>query len=53
MVEARYDAVADFYETGWTDTYNDPVVVSLFEVLGPVSAQKALDVACGHVGPIE
>jgi SAM-dependent methyltransferase len=40
--------VADFYETGWTDTYNDPVVVSLFELLGPVSGQKALDVACGH-----
>ncbi|MGH7910249.1 MAG: class I SAM-dependent methyltransferase, partial [Candidatus Dormibacteraceae bacterium] len=48
MTGARYDAVADFYESGWTDTYDNPVMVSFFELLGSVSGRPVLDVACGH-----
>lgn len=48
MATARYDAVADFYETGWTDSYADSVSTALFELLGPVTALRLLDVACGH-----
>jgi SAM-dependent methyltransferase len=45
---ARYDAVADFYEAGWTDAYGDSVSVALFELLGAVVGLRVLDVACGH-----
>jgi SAM-dependent methyltransferase len=45
---ARYDAVADFYEDGWTDSYGDAVSVALFELLGPLHGSRVLDVACGH-----
>jgi len=48
MAHARYDAVADFYEAGWTDSYADSVSTALFDLLGPVSGQYLLDVACGH-----
>jgi ubiquinone/menaquinone biosynthesis C-methylase UbiE len=48
MPEARYDPIADFYQDGWKDVYDDPVIVSLFELLGPVTDQRVLDVACGH-----
>jgi len=48
VTEARYDAVAEFYQAGWTDTYDDPVVVDLFALLGSVDGQDVLDVACGH-----
>jgi 2-polyprenyl-3-methyl-5-hydroxy-6-metoxy-1,4-benzoquinol methylase len=48
MATARYDAVADFYETGWTDTYADSVSTALFELLGPVTGLHLLDAACGH-----
>jgi SAM-dependent methyltransferase len=45
---ARYDAVADFYQTGWPDTYTDPASVALFELLGPPADERVLDLACGH-----
>lgn len=48
MGSARYDAVADFYEDGWTDSYDDAVSLALFELLGPVRGSRVLDVACGH-----
>ena len=48
MANARYDAVADSYETGWTDAYADSVSTALFELLGPVTGLHLLDVACGH-----
>jgi ubiquinone/menaquinone biosynthesis C-methylase UbiE len=45
---ARYDDVADYYASGWTDDLTDPVTVSLFDVLGDVAGQRVLDGACGH-----
>lgn len=45
---ARYDDVAEYYASGWTDDLTDPVSVSLFELLGDVAGQRVLDVACGH-----
>ena len=48
MTEARYDSVADFYETGWSDSYDDPVSTALLDLLGPVVGLRVLDVACGH-----
>jgi SAM-dependent methyltransferase len=45
---ARYDAVADFYQAGWPDTYTDAVSVALFELLGPLAGTRVLDLACGH-----
>jgi SAM-dependent methyltransferase len=48
MREARYDDVADFYEMGWSDSYDDSVSVALLDQLGPLEGQEVLDVACGH-----
>ncbi|MFI7060206.1 class I SAM-dependent methyltransferase [Kribbella sp. NPDC050124] len=45
---ARYDEVADYYASGWTEDLRDPVTTSLFELLGDVSGKRVLDVACGH-----
>lgn len=47
MGEARYDAVADFYEASFSDPA-DPVVVALLDLLGPPSGLHVLDIACGH-----
>jgi hypothetical protein len=38
---ACYDAVADFYQAGWPDTYTDPTSVALFELLGPPVSLRA------------
>jgi SAM-dependent methyltransferase len=46
MAEARYDAVADFYVSGFGSA--DPVSQSLLGLLGPVAGRRVLDVACGH-----
>jgi SAM-dependent methyltransferase len=48
MTEARYDSVADFYEAGWADSYDDPVSAALLDLVGPVAGLAVLDVACGH-----
>ena len=48
MAEARYDAVADFYEAGWRDANDDPVSGRLFDMLGEVGGVRVLDLACGH-----
>jgi 2-polyprenyl-3-methyl-5-hydroxy-6-metoxy-1,4-benzoquinol methylase len=47
MVLARYDAVADFYVSGF-DSVDDSVSVALLDLLGPVGGLRVLDVACGH-----
>jgi SAM-dependent methyltransferase len=44
---ARYDAVADFYQAGFSDA-SDPVLLALLELLGPVDGRPVLDVACGQ-----
>ncbi len=48
MVEARYDAVADFYAEGWPDSGDDPVVRALLSLCGDVAGERVLDLACGH-----
>jgi SAM-dependent methyltransferase len=45
---ARYDAVADFYEVGFPDTYDDSATAGLLDVTGPVAGLDVLDLACGH-----
>ncbi len=45
---ARYDTVADFYATGWPDSYDDSVSAALFAEVGSVDGLRALDIACGH-----
>ena len=47
MVQARYDAVADFYINGF-GTIDDPASQALLDLLGPVAGLQILDVACGH-----
>jgi SAM-dependent methyltransferase len=47
MTEARYDAVADFYISGF-DSADDPASLALLDLLGPVAGLRVLDVACGH-----
>src|SRR3954447_16634109 len=46
MTLGRYDAVADFYEAGFSDV--DPVLATLLDLLGPVDRLRVLDLACGH-----
>ena len=48
MRPARYDAIADFYEQGWPDTYDDPVSTALLAGAGALDGRRVLDVACGH-----
>jgi SAM-dependent methyltransferase len=47
-VTARYDAVADFYEAGFPDEYDDSATAGLLDVAGPVAGLDVLDLACGH-----
>jgi SAM-dependent methyltransferase len=47
MTIARYDAVADFYVSGF-DSVDDAVSAALFDLAGPVTGLRVLDVACGH-----
>jgi ubiquinone/menaquinone biosynthesis C-methylase UbiE len=48
MLQARYDAVADFYQAGWADGCSDPISAALLDLIGPVDGLDVLDVACGH-----
>jgi SAM-dependent methyltransferase len=48
VTSARYDAVADFYEAGWPDSYDDEVSTTLFDLIGPLDGLAVLDLACGH-----
>ena len=47
MAEARYDAVAEFYVSGFGSA-DDPVSQALLGMLGPLAGKRVLDVACGH-----
>jgi ubiquinone/menaquinone biosynthesis C-methylase UbiE len=47
MAEARYDAVADFYISGF-HAIDDPASLALLDLLGPPAGLHVLDVACGH-----
>jgi ubiquinone/menaquinone biosynthesis C-methylase UbiE len=47
MPGARYDAVADFYDAGFSDP-RDPVLIALLDLLGSPGGMRVLDVACGH-----
>ena len=48
MVDARYDAVADFYAAGWPDSGDDPVARALLSLCGDVAGEQILNLACGH-----
>lgn len=47
VAEASYDAIAEFYASGF-DTIDDPATAALLELLGPPAGLRILDVACGH-----
>jgi 2-polyprenyl-3-methyl-5-hydroxy-6-metoxy-1,4-benzoquinol methylase len=47
MAQARYDAVADFYISGF-ESADDPASLALLDLLRPVAGLRVLDVACGH-----
>jgi len=47
VASARYDAVADFYDAGFSDVA-DPVVAAVLELLGPPAGLSVVDIACGH-----
>jgi ubiquinone/menaquinone biosynthesis C-methylase UbiE len=47
MPGARYDAVADFYDAGFSDP-GDPVLMTLLGLLGDAEGRRVLDLACGH-----
>jgi SAM-dependent methyltransferase len=47
MAEARYDAVAEFYVSGFGSA-GDAVSLALLDLLEPVAGRRVLDVACGH-----
>jgi SAM-dependent methyltransferase len=47
MAEARYDAVAGFYATGF-EALDDPASAALLELLGSPARLDVLDAACGH-----
>jgi ubiquinone/menaquinone biosynthesis C-methylase UbiE len=47
MSSARYDAVADFYDAGFSDP-RDPVLTAVLDLLGPPQDRRVLDLACGH-----
>jgi 2-polyprenyl-3-methyl-5-hydroxy-6-metoxy-1,4-benzoquinol methylase len=47
MAQARYDAVADFYVSGFGSA-DDPVSLNMLDLLGPIAGLRVLDVACGH-----
>jgi SAM-dependent methyltransferase len=44
---ARYDRVADSYAAE-NDSVEDPVSQSLLAMVGPLTGQRVLDIACGH-----
>lgn len=47
MAEARYDAIADFYVSGF-DSLGDPASEALLELLGSPAGMQILDIGCGH-----
>jgi 2-polyprenyl-3-methyl-5-hydroxy-6-metoxy-1,4-benzoquinol methylase len=47
MAHARYDDAAAYYVAHFNST-DDPVSLALLTLLGPLTGQRILDVACGH-----
>jgi len=47
MTDARYDAVADFYVSGF-NSVDDSVSRSLLSMAEPLAGSRVLDIACGH-----
>jgi SAM-dependent methyltransferase len=47
-VDARYDAVAEFYAEGFPDSDDEPVGQALLGLCGDVTGEQVLDLACGH-----
>src|SRR4051812_23094913 len=47
MRDARYDAVADFYDAGFSDP-RDPVLAALLDLLGPARGRRGPGLPCGH-----
>jgi 2-polyprenyl-3-methyl-5-hydroxy-6-metoxy-1,4-benzoquinol methylase len=47
MAEARYDAIAEFYQATFSRG-DDPDVARLLDLLGPPADLHVLDLACGH-----
>jgi len=47
MPEARYDAIAEFYVSGF-DSLDDPPSEALLELLGQPAGLRILDLGCGH-----
>jgi ubiquinone/menaquinone biosynthesis C-methylase UbiE len=45
---ARYDAIAEFYEQFAHDTYSDPPMAALLQLIGDITGLRLLDLACGH-----
>jgi len=45
---ARYDTFADWYDQWIADPEDDPVVQSLFRVIGAVDGERILDLGCGQ-----
>lgn len=45
---ARYDEIADFYASGWSDTIDDPASLRLLALLEPIAGRRVLELACGH-----
>ena len=38
----RYDAAAEFYREGWSDTHDDRVTLALLQMAGPVRDLRVL-----------
>ena len=47
-LEARYDRIADFYESTIGDRLTDEGTAALLELVGGVGGERVLDLACGH-----
>jgi SAM-dependent methyltransferase len=45
---ARYDEIADAYESMFGDSVDDPATAGLLELLGNVAGMRVLDVPCGQ-----
>ncbi len=45
---ARYDEVADFYESMVSEAITEPPDTDVVRLVGPVAGRRLLDLACGH-----
>ncbi|MCI0686730.1 MAG: class I SAM-dependent methyltransferase [Sporichthyaceae bacterium] len=47
-LDARYDRIADFYDTSVGDEVTDEATAALLELAGDVHGRRVLDLACGQ-----